>query len=118
MAMVHMNRSLLAASDVSGGVGRIIVWAVVLAVLVVALGYGLLALRRWWLGEDVADAAPEWTLQDLRELKAKGELNEAEYQALRGAAIAGIRGSADGNDGETNGGVASEPGTASEDGYA
>lgn len=86
-----MTRSLLGASDVSGRVGTIVIWVAILAVLVVGLGYGLLALRRWWLGENEYCGSPDWTLQDLRELRAKGELTEAEYESLRAATIAGAR---------------------------
>ena len=86
-----MIRPLLGAFEVSGRVGRILSWGAVLAVLVVGLGYGVRALRRWWLGEDKTCASPDWTLQDLRELKAKGELTEAEYETLRGAMIAGAQ---------------------------
>ena len=109
MTIMNMDRSLLAASDVGGDVVSILFWGAVLAVLVVGLGYGLFALRRWWLGEDVPDAAPEWTLQDLRELKAKGALSEAEYESLRGAAIAGVTRPADMNDSDADG--------ASDDGF-
>ena len=87
-----MIRPLVGTFEDSGRVGQIVIGVTVLVVLVVGLGYSLLALRRWWLGEDESCASAEWTLQDLRDLRAKGELTEAEYASLRAASISGVRG--------------------------
>jgi hypothetical protein len=58
-----------------------------LAIVVGAIGVGIiivLAVRRWAAQDE---AVTSFTFQDLREMKARGEISEAEFQSMRGALL-------------------------------
>ena len=56
-----------------------------------AIGFvlGIRAYRNRWLAA-AAGARTDWTLQDLRELHAKGQLTDDEYERLKAAAVASV----------------------------
>ena len=58
-----------------------------LVVLVGVVGY----YRRWWRRGE-GPGQPPWTLQELRELRARGDLEDDEYRQLR-ARLLGMTGS-------------------------
>lgn len=65
----------------------LLVWAAVLGgVIVVGVMAARVARRRWLSSEA---SSPDWTLQDLRALRDRGELTDEEFEKLRAAAIAG-----------------------------
>lgn len=73
---------------------QIIVWGLVLMGAVVVLFGGLWYYRRYWLQPDEepdANRTP-WTLDDLRQMRESGQINEVEYQTLRETMIAALRG--------------------------
>ncbi|HOW70704.1 MAG TPA: hypothetical protein PKY77_08895 [Phycisphaerae bacterium] len=73
---------------------QIIVWGLILMGAVVVLFGGLWYYRRRWLQADdkaEADRTP-WTLDDLRQMRESGQINEVEYQTLRETMIAALRG--------------------------
>ncbi len=76
---------------------RAVMWMGVLVVLVVAMWFAWRTLRRRFLDDDGDDrAAAPWTLQQLRDLKARGEINTTEFEALRAQIIADTRGGDEG----------------------
>lgn len=60
--------------------------------------YTALAVRKWMRTDD--SPTEPFTLHDLRELHARGELTEAEFQALRAEMIGAARGRAERAGGE------------------
>lgn len=73
---------------------QIIVWGLILMGAVVVLFGGLWYYRRYWLQADEEPGANRtpWTLDDLRQMKESGQINEVEYQTLRETMIAALRG--------------------------
>lgn len=65
---------------------EISLWLGVLAVLVVAAGIAVALVRRGVRNSGSA-GSPAFTLQDLREMRDRGDLTEVEYQAARTAAL-------------------------------
>lgn len=64
----------------------IVFWLGLLAALIVAAGVAIWLIRRAIRhAEDVT--APAFTLQDLREMRDRGELTEVEFQAARQVAL-------------------------------
>lgn len=56
-----------------------------------------LAVRRWSQRDE---PAPNFTFQDLREMRARGDISESEFAAMRAALLAGVElkdGSPDGS---------------------
>lgn len=73
----------------------VLVGLLFLAAIVVA-GCGIyvaLAVRRWARTDE--PAAEPFTLQDLRDLRARGEITEREFQVLRAEMIGAVRGAKD-----------------------
>jgi hypothetical protein len=62
-------------------------WVMLAAVLGIGGIYAALAVKRWMQREEPVETL---TLQDLREMRARGQITEEEYETLR----AGILGSA------------------------
>lgn len=63
--------------------GDIILWCLALMGAIALLG-GLVWLVRWWtLGKDTPRASEPWTLQELREMRAAGQVTEEEFQVLK-----------------------------------
>ena len=74
-----MHRSLIAAGDVSA----IMLYGGLLIVALLALGAAIWWLRRRYLADDASRVDGVWSLQQLRDLRARGEISEAEFQQLR-----------------------------------
>lgn len=74
------------------------IWIIVAcaAILVIGLGAILgvwLSWRRWVKGnEESGGDGSIWSLDDLRQMRDRGDLTEAEYQAMRGSVIDAFRG--------------------------
>jgi len=74
-----MLRSLIAAADVSA----IMLYGGLLILALVVLGAAVWWIRRRYLAEAGSTDGGVWSLQQLRELRASGEISEAEFQSLR-----------------------------------
>jgi len=74
-----MQKGLIAAGDVSA----IMLYGGLLILALVALGAAVWWLRRRYMAEAESSVDGVWSLQQLRDLRAKGELSEAEFQSLR-----------------------------------
>ncbi len=85
--------STAAAGPASGSIFSDVGLAV-LGLLVIVGGVVLLSLRRR-LGRDEPSPATGFTLHELREMHARGELTDEEFQRARTALLAGVRRSAD-----------------------
>ena len=64
--------------------GQLALWGALALVLLVALWVAWIWLRKWYFG-GAANNSREglWTLQDLRQMRERGEITEDEYQTLR-----------------------------------
>ncbi len=60
--------------------------ALMLLAFAAAAAAGWYVLRRWWRREE-KPAEAGWTLQQLREMKSRGQITEAEYERLKAAAL-------------------------------
>lgn len=78
-----MTRALLAARDT----GAILQYGGLLIVALIVLGTVVLWLRRKYLADDAVQSEGVWSLQQLRDLRASGELSENEFQKLRAEMI-------------------------------
>lgn len=57
---------------------------VILTIVLIGVGSAVVLLsRRWMRGGDAPNAATPFTLQDLREMRARGDIDETEYAAMR-----------------------------------
>lgn len=61
----------------------IILWGGVLIVAICLLGVFVWRIRRWFFKTPETSDGSDWTLAELRDLKKRGRITEAEYQALR-----------------------------------
>lgn len=75
----------LAAINAEGARQIIIACALLIGALVVLIA-GVWYYRRHYLSS-AESAEPLWTFDDLRKMRQKGDLSEAEYQKLRAALI-------------------------------
>ena len=66
--------------------GDILPWLIVLIAVVIAGGVVIFAIRRWLRG-DGASSAAGFTLQDLRDLHARGELSDEQFNSAKAAMI-------------------------------
>jgi hypothetical protein len=89
---------------------QIIIWGLILMGAVVVLFGGLWYYRRYWLQADEEPGANRtpWTLDDLRQMKESGQINDVEYQTLRETMIAALRG-ANARSGASEGGSPDHP---------
>jgi len=87
-----MAAGMLLANSMANSVTQVLIWGGVLILAVVFLFGGLWYYRRWWLRGDEPSGDTAWTLDDLRRLRAEGQITEEEYQALRAAMTAAFRG--------------------------
>ncbi len=62
--------------------GEIILWCLVLIGGIAVLGAFVWLVRRWAFATP-EEPAEEWSLQHLRDLKAKGELTQQEFETLK-----------------------------------
>ena len=74
----------LAQSPLSG-VLTMGLWVMMAAVLALAGTFAVLRIKRWTRRDEEPEA---FTLQNLREMKAKGEISESEFSRLRGVLLA------------------------------
>ncbi len=83
-----MNVSLTFAITSPDGAlfGQLLPWLLALLGVVVIGGAGIWAVRRS-LNKQSADGASGFTLQDLRDMKASGQLDELQFERARDAMI-------------------------------
>jgi hypothetical protein len=88
MPVVVIAQSRLApVPSRSMDVGSIMLWVGVLVVVVVGGGLALFWIRRRLLGEDRQSAGDGVSLQTLRDMKARGELSDAEFEAAKAVVL-------------------------------
>ena len=86
MQIAAQIQSMLATSS---NTADLFIWGGVLIVLLVALWFVLIWLRKWYFGTSEDEFSSElWTLADLRRLREQGEITEDEYETLRGQVFA------------------------------
>lgn len=98
-AVVIAQSRVAPAPSRSMDVGAIMVWAGVLVVVVIGGGLALFWIRRRLLASDAATGGDAVSLQTLRDMKARGELSDAEFEAAKAVVLeqlggVGIRGGA------------------------
>lgn len=65
----------------------IIVSCAAILLLVIVGGVVVWYYRKWVLFSDASSDAVTWTFEDLRQMRDRGDLSEAEYQSLRATMI-------------------------------
>lgn len=72
------------AQNAASGATDIVLWLFVLAILVIAGGAALFAIRRWILGGKSDSTSPGGlTLHDLRSMLASGTMTQEEFEAAK-----------------------------------
>lgn len=66
------------------GLGQLLLWFLVVVLLALGGFVAAMAVRRWAHREA---AGENFTFQDLRELRMRGEISEREYTAMRAALL-------------------------------
>ena len=71
---------------------EVVIWIGILIGLLGAMWLAWVLLRKWYFGglNNDRNGVP-WTLQDLRDLKERGELSEIEFETLRQQLIASYK---------------------------
>jgi hypothetical protein len=64
-------------------IGDILVWGLALIGGVCVLSASVWAFRRWLFSTPGSTEDDGWSLQGLREMRAKGQITEPEFQALK-----------------------------------
>jgi hypothetical protein len=82
-----VTRRLLATADAGGLFSDVAPWLALLAGLCI-LGFIVMIWIRRSIHDEASSAAPGFTLQDLRDLRAAGELSEEEFERARAGMIA------------------------------
>ncbi|MCP4593918.1 MAG: SHOCT domain-containing protein [bacterium] len=77
------------------GLEDLVLWGVVLVGSIVVLCFAVALYRRRYRTSQDALAPPGWTLEDLRELHARGDLSDEEHAQLRSRTIREMGGGAD-----------------------
>ena len=67
----------------AGPLGPTLLWIGVLLVLFVGGGVAIYFLRRYARGGDKESAGPALTLNQVRQMRQRGEITEEEYQRLK-----------------------------------
>lgn len=62
-------------------------WGTVAIGAILAMSAAVWLLRRHFLADDSDPTAQVFTLQDLRDMRARGDLSEAEFDSMRAALI-------------------------------
>ncbi len=75
----------LAAQPGSEEILSVFLWSVLAACVAVAGFYAAAAVRRW---AQRSQSTGSFTLQDLREMRARGQITEQEFAAMRAAMLA------------------------------
>ena len=58
-------------------------WGLLLFVAIAVLSAAVFALRRWLFSKKESKTEPPWSLQHLRDMHARGQITDAEFQQLR-----------------------------------
>jgi hypothetical protein len=97
-----MSPEFIAQASANGGdvqqlLTRALPWtaALVAALVVLAAGWNYYRRRS---GRDDEGSGPLWTLQDLREMRARGDLADDEYQRLKARVLGLVTPTADAGD--------------------
>ncbi|MFQ5501667.1 MAG: SHOCT domain-containing protein [Phycisphaerae bacterium] len=87
---MHATGSMrLNIAQVPGGVpldaptGEILFWGLVLILGISVLGLGVWWVRRWLFSTPAEDGVSDWSLQHLREMRDRGEINAQEFESLK-----------------------------------
>lgn len=78
-----------AEGDATAAVSRILLYAAALLAGVLALGLGLWYSRRRM--HQTQDIPQPWTLHDLRQLRAAGQISDEEFDRLKARLVSGAR---------------------------
>jgi hypothetical protein len=71
----------------------IFIWSLVLVGFVILLFFGIVLFKRWLSDAgDSAPAGPAFTLDDLRDLRRKGLMTDAEFEKAKAKLIASAQG--------------------------
>lgn len=93
-AVFVLGLAALPSSDQSGKLfGEILPWLLVLIGVVIAGGVLIMFIRRR-LQDDLASSSPGFTLQDLRNLHARGELTNDEFERAKTQMIGNLKSAA------------------------
>ncbi len=65
----------------------VVVWSIVMLGAIIVGAVVLFVVRRRMLSDDGSDSAGMLSLQDLREMRDRGELSEEEFEAAKGALL-------------------------------
>ena len=84
----------------SAAAARVLFWLGILVLAAVALAVIALLIRRAVLGQDDA-SQPGFTLGDLRDMHARGELSDQEFEQAKSMVVAQSLAAMDSADGET-----------------
>ncbi len=77
--MADFNPVLAALTD-SADILTVFLWFAAAGLLTLVGFYAVVAMRKWTLRRD---AVATFTLQDLREMRGRGEINDREFATLR-----------------------------------
>ncbi len=97
-------------------VGSIVIWSLVLVALVVGAWIVLMAVRNRTLSEPTYGGGVGLSLSEIRTMKARGEIDDEEFESLRRVALQEAGVAIDGGEGpesELKGSAAQEPGGTS-----
>lgn len=87
MTVWAVCRMPLAAMETS----QVVLWCGVLILAIVVLGAGVWVARRFAVKSRPATAAAGWTLDQLRALRAAGQLSESEFEKLKAGVLKSAR---------------------------
>ncbi len=84
-SLFHLRPLIAATIPGSGELLTIFVWFAIAALAAVGGIYLLKAVRKWAQREE---RAATFTIQDLRDMRARGQISEQEFAAMRAALLA------------------------------
>jgi uncharacterized membrane protein len=91
--IIHTLILSAAGRDPGRAFGEMLPWLLLLVGVVIVGGVLIYYVRKWMAG-DSTTPAEGFTLQDLRDLHARGELTDEEYQNARTAMIGRVKSTA------------------------
>ena len=74
--------------------GNVVLWCALVLAGIVTLGVVAVAMRRWMMRDESTTTGPAFTLQDLREMRDRGDITSQEFDTMR-AGILGSYGAAE-----------------------
>ncbi len=83
-----MEGDFLTVLAATHGTGDVLFWCLVLMGFVAVMGVGAWLIRRRLFSTPATSSGDDWSLQQLREMKAGGQISEAEFERLRSMIIA------------------------------